>query len=272
MRESKIELTERLRREGRWAEASKRKDEMVKLLRAEGMKRTEATEEAWRRLAVEYPPLPSTLEPEPGDDKDDSEGVAVVLAGSSALPDAWGELHETALFDAEVEWVHQNRVLVVEERAAGKSLLHWERARKPAPSYGAVNLMEYAATNRKGFMDILQKVKPGDSGDAENVRREKMSIAEIQQVLGELNQQWADELVANVPETIRATVRRILDGWARRSALMIHSEAKADLEAHIAGLVQECLDATAKVKERKEMEEKKAAHIGKVLADIGRRE
>jgi len=82
--------------------------------------------------------------------------------------------------------VHQNRVLVVEDRPGGKSLLHWERARKAAPSYGAVNLMEFAATNRKGFVDILQRVKPGDGGEEESIRREKTSIEEIRKILADL--------------------------------------------------------------------------------------
>jgi hypothetical protein len=57
MNESKIGLTERLRREGRWAEASRFKDQTVKTLRGEGMKRAEAGEAAWRRMAEAYPPL-----------------------------------------------------------------------------------------------------------------------------------------------------------------------------------------------------------------------
>lgn len=62
MDESKIGLTERLRREGRWAEASKFKDETVKKLRADGMKRAEAGEQAWQKMAEVYPRLPP---PEP---------------------------------------------------------------------------------------------------------------------------------------------------------------------------------------------------------------
>jgi len=50
MNESKIDLTDRLRREGRWAEASKFKDAVVRELRAQGMRKTEAVEEAWRRM------------------------------------------------------------------------------------------------------------------------------------------------------------------------------------------------------------------------------
>ena len=74
MNESKIDLTERLRREGRWAEASKFKDETVKKLRAEGMKRAEAGEQAWQKVAEAYPPLPSA-EPIPEPAADDDEAV-----------------------------------------------------------------------------------------------------------------------------------------------------------------------------------------------------
>ena len=117
MTESKIELTERLRRESRWAEASKLKDEAIKEAKKAGMKSDEAKDAGWDAMEKAYPPLPSTAEPEHGDE--DAEGRAVVFVGSSALPDTWGELPDSAPFDVEVEWVHQNRVLVVEERPAG---------------------------------------------------------------------------------------------------------------------------------------------------------
>lgn len=64
MTESKIHLTERLRCEGRWAEASKFKDETIRRLRQGGMKRAEAGEQAWREMATAYPPLPPA-EPAP---------------------------------------------------------------------------------------------------------------------------------------------------------------------------------------------------------------
>ena len=57
MNESKIELTERLRREGRWSEASQFKDEVLKKLRSDGMTRADAAEQAWERMAAQYPPL-----------------------------------------------------------------------------------------------------------------------------------------------------------------------------------------------------------------------
>ncbi|MBN2579525.1 MAG: hypothetical protein JXB10_11080 [Pirellulales bacterium] len=258
MIESKIELTERLRREGRWAEASKFKDTALKEFRSKGMKKAEASEEAWSAMEKAYPPLPTPVEPEHRNDVSDAEGRTAVLVGSSPLPASWGEIPESAPFDAEVEWVHQNRILVVEERPSGKPMLHWERAQSPAPSHGARGLMEFAATNRKGFMDILQRVKPGGSGDeVEIVKRAKRGVEEIRRMISERMEDETEKLAANVPETVKAKVRGILEDWERRYAPTIPNEAKADLEAHVAGLVQECLDAALKVSEREEQEEKK---------------
>jgi len=53
MDESKIELTERLRREARWAEASKFKDAALADFRAKGMKRDEAAQVSLGSTGVE---------------------------------------------------------------------------------------------------------------------------------------------------------------------------------------------------------------------------
>ena len=63
MAESKIELHDRLRATGLWSEAAAWKDGRIKELRAQGMKRAEAAEEAWRLLAEKYPPEPAEVEP-----------------------------------------------------------------------------------------------------------------------------------------------------------------------------------------------------------------
>jgi len=89
---------------------------------------------------------------------------------------------------AEVEWVHQNMVLVIEYRGSKPPKLHWERAQKPPPSHGARNLMEFAATNRAGFMKIVQSLRPGMGSDEEMMRREKVRIEEIRRVLEELRE------------------------------------------------------------------------------------
>jgi hypothetical protein len=196
--ENRSLLYDRLRAVGLWAEAAEWKNDRVRELRASGMTRGEATEEAWRLLELQYPPPPPLAEPEPDPVNDNGEDVVVV--GSSLLPDAWGELPDSASFETEVEWVHQNRVLVVEERPGGRAIIHWDRARRPAPSYGAVNLMEFAATNRKGFMDILQRVKPGNSGEDELLRRDKVPRDEIIRILDGLGETAKNSPLAKAEE------------------------------------------------------------------------
>jgi hypothetical protein len=167
-------LTERLRREGRYNEAFRQKDEIIRELRDGGMKRKEAGDEAWRRMAAEFPPLAARAAPEstappttanPSAPLAESSSTTPVpastgVAGDTPIPVAWGTIPDTAPLGVEVEWAHQNRSLVVEDRPGGQFRLRWDRARSPAPSYGAISLMEFAATNRKGFMDLVVRVKP----------------------------------------------------------------------------------------------------------------
>ena len=89
MTESKIELTERLRREGRWAEASKFKDTALKEFRGKGMKKAPAAEEAWEAMAKAYPPMPPTA-PAPSTPRE-------IAAASDA-----GDIENLA------EWVREN--------------------------------------------------------------------------------------------------------------------------------------------------------------------
>ena len=254
MNESKIELVERLRASGQWPEAVRRKDERVKALRAEGMKRAEAADEAWRWLAAEYP-SPAPAEPPreppasvPAGSAPPTPCASDCAAGSSSIPDTWGDIPESAPFEAEVDWVHQNRPLVVEERPSGPSRLHWPRARSPAPSYGAVNLMEFAASNRKGFMDLLVRVKPGREEDenSPNARHEETQIAEIERMLRELDRQWEEDLVKDVPKAVQSCVNTVLRDWARRFALTIPNDARDSLGAHLARLVQDAIDGVSR--------------------------
>jgi hypothetical protein len=71
MNESKIELTERLRRQGRWGEASRFKDTALREFRGKGMTKAEAAEAAWNAMAEAYPPLANSgeLAPEAPNEK-----------------------------------------------------------------------------------------------------------------------------------------------------------------------------------------------------------
>ena len=99
MQESKIDATDRLRREGRWEEASAYRDEVRKRLRAEGKPKAEAVDASWEAMVEKYPPLEpdepeSTLDPtgvefgsEPTTPLKESEWVAEAL-GQLALGEA----------------------------------------------------------------------------------------------------------------------------------------------------------------------------------------
>lgn len=58
--ESKIDLTDRLRNEGRWAEASEFRDECRQALQDQGTRRRDANQQAWAMMAKEFPPLTAT--------------------------------------------------------------------------------------------------------------------------------------------------------------------------------------------------------------------
>jgi len=251
---SKISLCDRLRAEGRWDEASKFKDAALREFKAKGMKRHEASDAAWEAMEKAFPPE-EPEEPPPADAPESvhveeaTRCVSDCSAGSPTIPETWGEIPESAPFDVEVDWVHQNRVLVVEERPGGPSRLHWDRARSPAPSYGAVNLMEFAATNRKGFMDLLMRVKPGagEAEDSQIVKQERMSIGEIKRILGQFQRQAEEatirDLQENTSSTIQAKVHETVKGWENRFKLPLTDDAREDLEAHFGRFAQNCMDA-----------------------------
>jgi len=92
MEESKIVTTERLRREGRWEEASAYRDQVRKELRSQGKPRKEAAERAWDTMMAKFPPLaPPEPASEPAADSQDTQEDGYDLL--EALCDtAWAEV------------------------------------------------------------------------------------------------------------------------------------------------------------------------------------
>ncbi len=112
MNESKIVVTERLRREGRWAEASKFKDAAAANFRDSGMTRAQANEAAWNATAEKFPPL--SIEPA------ESEDGLRDAASAVSQPIPWRDLPTEANFDDEVRWVHQQYIVILEESPRGR--------------------------------------------------------------------------------------------------------------------------------------------------------
>jgi hypothetical protein len=99
MAESKIELTDRWRREGNWPAAMKFKERAIKDFRAEGLKGPEAKEAAWEATARAFPPLPAAEDlpadpPVSPEDMDDS-----FLDAAQWAVEKWQASYSVALTD-----------------------------------------------------------------------------------------------------------------------------------------------------------------------------
>lgn len=182
MNESKIELTERLRAEGRWAEASKFKDTALADFRAKGMKRDDAGAAAWEAMAEAYPPLP--------------EADAVVsssrVQGLGDVPSDWPALPPNASLQAELGWVQANRLLVTEERASGAINVHLGRAGSPAPSKAALSWLETSIRAYSKYLDVVSRTLKDQQDEQEHTKRERMAIGEIRGLLVEMRQDSPD--------------------------------------------------------------------------------
>jgi len=185
MNESKIALTERLRREGRWAEASKFKDTALADFRAKGMKRDEASEAAWEAMEKAYPPLAAVDAPaDPGAPQ--AAAINFCVQGLGEIPASWSELADNASLQAELAWVQSNRLRVVEEKPSGATRVHLDRARSPAPSGGALSWLETSIRSYAKFVDVVARSPNVEQDEQEHVRRERMAIDEIRELLAEM--------------------------------------------------------------------------------------
>lgn len=69
--EDRIDVCDRLRREGRWQEATGLRERIRRQLRAQGVSRSIAKDRAWDEMIAAFPPLAEQRdeEAEPDDDK-----------------------------------------------------------------------------------------------------------------------------------------------------------------------------------------------------------
>lgn len=118
------------------------------------------------------------------------------------------------------------------------------RKAKPedAPSLGVWSLLQWGRQYHNRFFEmVLPKAMAAQPPeDEQNQRRERRGIAEIEGVLHQMEQQWEQELIANAPETVKASVRGIVGDWSRRFGAALPDGASTNLEAHIADLVDHC--------------------------------
>ena len=134
MRESKIEATERLRREGRWEDASRYREEVRNELRSEGRPRAEAAGAAWDAMLEKYPPLPAAelVSQGPAAELENIDIDALVARFKGNEPD----------LARDILWAYEN----LENRKARP---------EDGPSLGAWALLKWARDYRNRFFEQL---------------------------------------------------------------------------------------------------------------------
>ena len=130
-------MTQRLQREGRWKDIEPERNEMMKLARNQGMSKSEAQAWVYAELDRMYPPLEKrTLSPSDGPTGDPEKGTLSPsggqIQGLGDIPEDWPELPANASLSAEVSWVQANRLRIVEERAAGATVVRLDLSGSPA--------------------------------------------------------------------------------------------------------------------------------------------
>lgn len=128
------------------------------------------------------------------DDNDDS-GVAEpptrprsgdgTVRGLGDLPDHWPPLPPNASLSVEVQWVLANRIRVIRESQDG-IVVDLRKAITPAPSYATLGWLETSIRAFAKFVDVSTKASANSQDDADKVKRERLAIEEIRELLGQM--------------------------------------------------------------------------------------
>ena len=87
---------------------------------------------------------------------------------------------------SDLAWVQSNRLAVVEERSPGVTVVHLDRAHEPAPSRAALGWLETSVRSYAKYVDVVARTLRDEADEAETVRRERMAITEIRDLLSEM--------------------------------------------------------------------------------------
>jgi hypothetical protein len=198
-------VTKRLRAERRWGEAEPIRDKLVREARESGLSKDDAQQQAYKQLDAMFPPPPKpepTQEPpkEAGDDanqsyqRDESESEVAptrprsgesTVCGLSDIPESWPSLPPNASLVVEVAWVLANRIRVIREDNDGIKV-DLSKALTPAPSYATLGWLETSIRAFAKFVDVSAKASASGQDDADKVKRERLEIEEIRELLGQM--------------------------------------------------------------------------------------
>ena len=226
MDESQIVATDRLRREGRWEEASLFRDESRKQLRAEGKSKAEAREASWTAMLAKYPPLPAEA---CGEDESKTEATQVELAELVARTEG----QEAFLVD-DLQWAYENH-------------LNNSITPQDAPSRGAWMTMKFARSSPNKFMELVfGKLLPRQEEREQKQRAQKdAGIDEITRMIEELNAEeaadWKRDLLEDTSATVVDAAQKVLTRWKQRPDVEVGLEASEKLELLVIELVNKTI-------------------------------
>jgi len=103
------------------------------------------------------------------------------LAGLGDLPAKWPTLPANATLQTEVAWVQANRLRVVHGGAVDLG-----RALGPAPSHAALAWLETSVLFPAKWADVTVRASQDAQDEQQDVRRERVALAEIRELLAEV--------------------------------------------------------------------------------------
>jgi hypothetical protein len=191
-----LTVTKRLQRDGRWPEIEPLKNQLIKDARKQGMSKADAQAWAYSEIDRLYPP-----EPEPANggiaasaaDKSEepanggSKPADGQIQGLATIPDDWPALPGSVSMAVELAWVQANRLRLVSTAASGAQVVDLLQALTPAPSWSALSWLETSIRSYAKFVDVCAKYSSGSDDEAEHVRRERLALREITDLLAEMH-------------------------------------------------------------------------------------
>ena len=102
------------------------------------------------------------------------------VQGLGDLPEGWPALPPNASLAAEVQWVQANRLRVKQGEGVDLS-----RSLSPAPSHAALGWLETSLLYPSKFADVAVKASADQQDAAEDVRRERLALVDLQALLAE---------------------------------------------------------------------------------------
>ena len=187
-----LDIMHRLQAAGVWREAEAVKDQIIRESR-DKIGRKSAKTHAWREIARMY--LDGS-DPDPVEcDNVAPESVVAPaavpasdgLSGLHDVPGEWPELPAGSSLQSDLAWVQSNRLAVVEEKSPGVTVVHLDRAHEPAPSRAALGWLETSIRSYAKYVDVVARTLRDEADEAEAVRRERLAITEIRELLAEMN-------------------------------------------------------------------------------------